>query len=209
MTLDAALTAAADPAALDAADPLAPFRRRFVIPDPDLVYLDGNSLGRPPLAALERLARVAAEEWAGELIRGCDHWLDAPRRVGDLLGTGILADDRVQNRVGDLVAHLVRMPLGDGFRGEQVLGSVDDAGHAVLSCVRRCLAGRAARPSRARKRAHLVVRERRAERPTRRMGRISSAVRRRGYHGVTGRPARRWRDSPPDRLGSHGDEAVL
>ena len=44
--------ATADPAALDAADPLAPFRDRFVIPDPDLLYLDGNSLGRPPRAAM-------------------------------------------------------------------------------------------------------------------------------------------------------------
>jgi kynureninase len=82
--------ATSDPAALDAADGLAPFRDRFVIPDPSLVYFDGNSLGRPPLAALERLARVAAEEWAGELIRGWNHWLDAPRRVGDLLGTNLL-----------------------------------------------------------------------------------------------------------------------
>jgi len=84
------IAADADPATLDVADPLASFRDRFVIPDPDLLYLDGNSLGRPPLAALERLARVAAEEWAGELIRGWDHWLEAPRRVGDLLGTEIL-----------------------------------------------------------------------------------------------------------------------
>ncbi len=82
--------AEADPVALDAADVLAPFRRRFVIPDPDVFYLDGNSLGRPPLAALERLARVAAQEWAGELIRGWDHWLDEPLRVGNLLGTAIL-----------------------------------------------------------------------------------------------------------------------
>ena len=79
-----------DPAALDAADPLASFRDRFVIPDPGLIYLDGNSLGRPPLAALDRLARVAGHEWAGELIRGWDHWLEAPRRVGDLLGTELL-----------------------------------------------------------------------------------------------------------------------
>ncbi|HZC32573.1 MAG TPA: kynureninase [Candidatus Bathyarchaeia archaeon] len=79
-----------DPAALDAADPLASFRDRFVIPDGDLLYLDGNSLGRPPLAALERLARVASQEWAGELIRGWDHWLDAPLRVGDLLGRELL-----------------------------------------------------------------------------------------------------------------------
>jgi kynureninase len=86
-----------DPAALDAADPLASFRDRFVIPDRDLLYLDGNSLGRPPSAALERLARVASQEWAGELIRGWDHWLDAPIRVGNLLGTELLGarDDEV------------------------------------------------------------------------------------------------------------------
>ena len=58
-------TADADPAALDAADPLAAFRDRFVIPDPELLYLDGNSLGRPPLAALERLARVASRGVGG------------------------------------------------------------------------------------------------------------------------------------------------
>jgi len=85
--------AAVDPAALDAADALASFRDRFVIPDAGLIYLDGNSLGRPPLAALERLARVASQEWAGELIRGWEHWLDAPLRVGDLLGSEILGAD--------------------------------------------------------------------------------------------------------------------
>jgi kynureninase len=84
------VTADADPAALDAADPLASFRDRFAIPDPDLIYLDGNSLGRPPLAALERLAQVAREEWAGELTRGWEHWLEAPRRVGDLLSVELL-----------------------------------------------------------------------------------------------------------------------
>jgi kynureninase len=90
VTLDPERIATIDPATLDAGDPLAPFRRRFVIPDPDVIYLDGNSLGRPPLAALERVARVASQEWAGELIRGWEHWLDAPLRVGDLLGTALL-----------------------------------------------------------------------------------------------------------------------
>ena len=76
--------------ALDGADPLGPFRARFAVPDPGLVYLDGNSLGRPPLAAIEAVRHVAEAEWPGELIRGWEHWLDAPLRVGDLLGTGIL-----------------------------------------------------------------------------------------------------------------------
>ncbi|HEY8800655.1 MAG TPA: kynureninase [Candidatus Limnocylindrales bacterium] len=82
--------AALDPSALDAADPLAAFRHRFVIPAPDLIYLDGNSLGRPPLAALERLARVASQDWAGQLVRGWEQWLDEPLRVGNLLGTELL-----------------------------------------------------------------------------------------------------------------------
>jgi kynureninase len=90
VTTEGPPAATSDPAALDAADPLASFRDRFVIPDPDIVYFDGNSLGRPPKAALERLTRVAAEEWAGELIRAWAHWLAEPCRVGDLLGTALL-----------------------------------------------------------------------------------------------------------------------
>ena len=78
---------------LDAADPLAPFRARFSIPEPGLVYFDGNSLGRPPLAALEAVQRAGAGQWAGELIRGwtgAAGWLEGPVRVGDLLGRGVL-----------------------------------------------------------------------------------------------------------------------
>ncbi|MDB5060090.1 MAG: kynureninase, partial [Chloroflexi bacterium] len=37
---------------LDARDPLAHFRERFVVEEPDLIYLDGNSLGRLPKATL-------------------------------------------------------------------------------------------------------------------------------------------------------------
>ena len=87
--------------ALDAADPLASFRARFAMPEPDLVYLDGNSLGRPPRAAIDAVARVAGHEWAGELIRGWDHWLDAPLRVGDLLASGVLGAMAGEVVVGD------------------------------------------------------------------------------------------------------------
>jgi kynureninase len=86
---------------LDAADPLGAFRARFATLDPAVVYLDGNSLGRPPLAAIEAVARVAEREWAGELIRGWDHWLDAPLRVGDRLATGILGAETAEVAVGD------------------------------------------------------------------------------------------------------------
>jgi len=87
--------------AMDAADPLGQFRARFAIPDPDVVYLDGNSLGRPPLAAIDAVARVATGEWPSDLIRGWDRWLDRPLEVGDLLATGILGAEAGEVAVTD------------------------------------------------------------------------------------------------------------
>jgi kynureninase len=76
----------ADEAAqLDRDDPLARWRDEFVIPDPDLAYLDGNSLGMPPKRAIDEVTRVMTEEWAGGLIGSWDHWLDLPMTVGDEL----------------------------------------------------------------------------------------------------------------------------
>ncbi|HEX6500062.1 MAG TPA: kynureninase [Micromonosporaceae bacterium] len=78
--------------ALDAADPLAGYRDRFVIPDPDLIYLDGNSLGRLPVATRDRLREAIEVEWAADLIRGWDRWIELAREAGDviagLLGAG-------------------------------------------------------------------------------------------------------------------------
>jgi kynureninase len=73
-----------DALALDAADPLARFRDAFDVPA-GLAYLDGNSLGPPPRAALARLAEVAAQEWGQGLVRSWNsaHWIEAPLRVGD------------------------------------------------------------------------------------------------------------------------------
>ena len=79
----------ADAEALDAADPLAGFRERFVIDDPERLYLDGNSLGRLPVSTRERLATLTAQ-WGTELVSGWPEWLDAPRRVGDLLAEHVL-----------------------------------------------------------------------------------------------------------------------
>ena len=72
---------------LDAADPLASFRDRFVLPE-GLVYLDGNSLGALPRAAAERVARAVSREWGEGLIRSWNDagWIDLPRRVGDKVG---------------------------------------------------------------------------------------------------------------------------
>ena len=90
MTTTGATTDRAAAEALDRADPLAGFRDRFVVADPDLVYLDGNSLGRLPKATAARLARVATEEWGRGLVGSWSDWIDRPRQVGDLLGASVL-----------------------------------------------------------------------------------------------------------------------
>jgi kynureninase len=74
-------------AALDAADALAPFRDRFVLPE-GVIYLDGNSLGPVPKATPARVAEVVAREWGGSLIRAWNEhgWIDLPLRVGEKIG---------------------------------------------------------------------------------------------------------------------------
>ena len=79
---------------LDAEDALAPFRNLFVhaAEESDLIYLDGNSLGRQPSAVGEVLERVVHGEWATRLIRGWNEgWLDISGSVGDLIGALINA----------------------------------------------------------------------------------------------------------------------
>jgi kynureninase len=76
-------------AALDAKDPLARFRERFVTADPELIYLDGNSLGRLSVDVRERLQDVA-EEWGTTLVSGWHDWIDAPVRAGDALAEAVL-----------------------------------------------------------------------------------------------------------------------
>jgi kynureninase len=72
---------------LDTQDPLASYREQFVITDPDLVYLDGNSLGMMPKVAQERAKQVIEQEWGNDLIRGWNKgWWEAPTRVGDKIG---------------------------------------------------------------------------------------------------------------------------
>lgn len=89
--------------ALDAADPLAGYRGRYLPSGPDVVaYLDGNSLGRP-LASIEEVwASFAREQWAARLIRGWEEsWLGLPRTVGDALGAAVLGAGPGQTVIAD------------------------------------------------------------------------------------------------------------
>lgn len=68
---------------LDRQDSLASFRDEFVIDDPNLIYLDGNSLGRLPKRTASRMRDVVEYEWGQRLIRGWgEGWFTAPQRVG-------------------------------------------------------------------------------------------------------------------------------
>lgn len=72
----------ADARALDAADPLAPIRARFALPD-NLLYLDGNSLGCLPRATAAVVADTVTRQWGDRLIRSWNEgWIDAPARLG-------------------------------------------------------------------------------------------------------------------------------
>ena len=85
---------------LDADDPLAGFRERFVIEDHETIYLDGNSLGRLPLATRER-TNALLDQWGTELVRGWDEWIELPQRVGDLIGAAVLGAKPGETLVSD------------------------------------------------------------------------------------------------------------
>lgn len=71
----------------DILDPVAHFRDQFVITDPNIVYFDGNSLGRMPLQTAQHLHHVIHSEWSDSLIRGWGlGWYEAPVRIGDKIG---------------------------------------------------------------------------------------------------------------------------
>jgi kynureninase len=88
-------------AELDASDPLRAYPDLFAI-DPEVVYLDGNSLGCLPWATLEYLNDVVALEWGARGVRAWDEgWLELPLEVGDRLGAAALGAAPGQVAVGD------------------------------------------------------------------------------------------------------------
>jgi kynureninase len=91
--------------AADAGDELAGFRARFAGTGDDspgrLLYLDGNSLGRMPLATPAVLARVVQEEWGRGLVGSWSSWIGLATRVGDRLADGVLGARPGEVLVGD------------------------------------------------------------------------------------------------------------
>lgn len=68
---------------LDAQDELATFRDEFLIADPSLIYLDGNSLGRLPKRTIDFMRTAIEEQWGKRLIRiWNDGWMQTPTQLG-------------------------------------------------------------------------------------------------------------------------------
>src|SRR5215216_3004260 len=89
---------------LDQQDSLASYREQFIINDPDLIYLDGNSLGILPKAAQKKARHVVDEQWGTDLIRGWNKgWWESPSRVGDKIGQ-LIGAAAGQSLVGDTVS---------------------------------------------------------------------------------------------------------
>jgi kynureninase len=86
---------------LDAADSLAAFKSEFVITDPDLCYLDGNSLGRLPKKTVTAVNDFFMSEWGPELVDGWGHWIDQAQPAGDLLARASLGAGPGQTLVID------------------------------------------------------------------------------------------------------------
>ena len=86
---------------LDTSDPLGSYPDRFAI-DPEIVYLDGNSLGCLPWTTVERLHDAIALEWGARGVRAWDEgWLELPLEVGDQLGDAVLGAGPGQVVVAD------------------------------------------------------------------------------------------------------------
>jgi kynureninase len=90
-----------DAEALDAADPLAPLRDRFVVP-PGRIYLDGNSLGLVSVDVRDGVAALLGD-WGKRAVEAWDDWIELPTRIGDRLAASLLGARSGEVLVADSV----------------------------------------------------------------------------------------------------------
>lgn len=96
-------------------------RALFDLP-PDVIYLDGNSLGPPPRTAAARVQEVMQKEWGGELIKAWNTagWYTQPRRVGDRIAR-LIGAETGSVIMGDTLSIKVYQALAAalGMRGDR------------------------------------------------------------------------------------------
>jgi kynureninase len=79
---------------MDASDPLRDFRNRFYVADENVIYLDGNSLGRLPLKTRSFIREVTEDQWGSQLIESWNkHWYEKPTELGNKIAPLIGADE--------------------------------------------------------------------------------------------------------------------
>lgn len=114
---------------LDASDPLAAFRDKFVRPEGAPIYLDGNSLGPLPRTTQAAIAAVIGDQWGSGLVRSWDEWVGLPTEVGDLVGTTLLGAGVGQVLVSDsTTVNLYKLASAalDARPGRNVIVTDDD-----------------------------------------------------------------------------------
>ena len=111
------MTTRSDCQALDRDDPLGPLRDRFILPE-GVIYLDGNSLGALPRAAVARVHDTLEAQWGQTLIKAWNEhgWFDLPRKVGDriagLIGApkgSVIAGDTISVNLFKLLSGALRL----------------------------------------------------------------------------------------------------
>ena len=115
--------------ALDASDPLAWFRERFVRQDRELIYLNGNSLGPLPFRTQARIAEVVDQDWGVGLVGSWDKWMHLPGQAGDMVGEHLIGAAPGQVLVWDSVTvNLYKLAWAalDARPGRDVIITDDD-----------------------------------------------------------------------------------
>jgi kynureninase len=97
---------------LDAQDELASFRDEFVIEDPNLIYLDGNSLGRLPKRSIAVMREAVEHAWGDRLIRlWNDGWVNTPTELGRKIARLIGAQPDEVLAMGATSSNLFRLAV--------------------------------------------------------------------------------------------------
>ncbi|PLW83753.1 kynureninase [Kineobactrum sediminis] len=109
-----------DTVALDRSDPLASLREQFLLPE-GKVYLDGNSLGALPKAAMARIEAVVRKEWGQDLISSwnSNDWINLPITVGEKIATlmgaapgQVISCDNVSINLFKLIVTALQLQMG-------------------------------------------------------------------------------------------------
>lgn len=111
----------------DQQDPLSSYRKRFALNDPQLIYLDGNSLGAMPQATHPHLNQVIQHEWSHRLIRSWNEgWYERSRILGAKIARLIGANEDEVIMADSTSVNLFKLAYGALKLQEGKTGIVSD-----------------------------------------------------------------------------------